>query len=98
MLFDIRDYKKDKITRTLTFPGLVGEFSTKVLASMLLLIFAVLTWYSESGPALINLELSAGLALLVVWFSTENRNDYYFLIFVDGMMLIQSILVVLATY
>ncbi|RDC66017.1 UbiA prenyltransferase family protein [Adhaeribacter pallidiroseus] len=98
LVFDIRDYKKDKITHTLTFPGLVGVFSTKVFASLLLLVFAVLTWYSESGSALIHLELSAGLALLVVWFSTENRSDYYFLIFADGMMLVQSILVLMATH
>jgi len=54
LLFDIRDLKKDKITRTLTFPGLVGVANTKVLASLLLLVFAILTWHSENGSVLRN--------------------------------------------
>lgn len=96
LVFDIRDYKKDIIMRTLTFPGLVGILLTKVLASVSLLIFGVLSWFTETGPALISLELSAILALLVVWFSNEKRSDYYFLILTDGTMLLQFLLVYVA--
>ncbi|QNF32409.1 hypothetical protein HUW51_06565 [Adhaeribacter swui] len=98
LLFDIRDYKKDKITHTLTFPGLVGVLFTKILATILLLVFAVATWLSEVGPALLSLEVSAVIALAVVWLSHEKRSEYYYLIFADGMMLVQSLLVFMATY
>ncbi|PSR54770.1 hypothetical protein AHMF7605_15280 [Adhaeribacter arboris] len=96
LLFDIRDFEKDRLARTLTFPGLVGVRFTKILSLVLLLIFAELTWFTESGLMLFNLELSAAIAAMVVWFSHEKRNDYYFLILADGMMLLQFLLVYLA--
>src|SRR5207253_1891070 len=96
LLFDIRDFEKDRITSTLTFPGLVGVRFTKILSLVLLLIFAGLTWFTESGLMLFSLELSAVIAAMVVWFSHEKRNDYYFLILADGMMLLQFLLVYLA--
>ena len=96
LLFDIRDYVKDKVTNTLTFPGLVGVRNTKVFSIGLLVLFSVLTWQTETGPALQALELSAIAAAFVVLFSHEKRNDYYFLILADGMMLLQSLLVYIA--
>ncbi|MDQ3291340.1 MAG: hypothetical protein M3Q05_08635 [Bacteroidota bacterium] len=96
LLFDIRDFEKDRITSTLTFPGLFGVRLTKVFSLLLLLIFAVFTFFTEEGLVLLNLELSAVVAALVVWFSHEKRSDYYFLILADGMMLLQFFLVYLA--
>ncbi|QMU26906.1 UbiA prenyltransferase family protein [Adhaeribacter radiodurans] len=96
LLFDIRDFEKDRITSTLTFPGLFGVRLTKVFSLFLLLIFAVLTYFTEKGNVLLSLELSAVIAALVVWFSHEKRSDYYFLILADGMMLLQFFLVYLA--
>ncbi|MDQ4141024.1 MAG: hypothetical protein M3142_10920 [Bacteroidota bacterium] len=97
LLFDIRDYEKDKMTSTLTFPGLVGVRLTKFFSLVLLLVFAVITWFTESGPVLYSLELSALVASGIVWLSHEKRNDYYYLILADGMMLLQFLLVYVAT-
>lgn len=93
LLFDIRDYRKDKLTGTLTLPGLVGIRPTKFLSLTLLGIFAGLTGQTESGPALPGLAVSALAAVLVVVFTHEKRSDYYFLILADGMMLLQFLLV-----
>lgn len=93
LLFDIRDFNKDKYTGTLTFPGLVGVRHTKFLSMTLLGLFAWLTWQTERGPALLALELSAGVAALVVLLTHEKRSDFYFLILADGMMLFQFLLV-----
>lgn len=95
LLFDIRDWEKDKMTGTLTFPGWVGIRNTKILSLGLLGIFSILTWQTESGFARLALLLSAVAAGAVVIFAHEKRNDYYFLIFADGMMLLQFLLVFL---
>ena len=98
LLFDIRDYNKDKITNTLTFPGLFGVPKTKLLSIILLGIFGWLAWQTETHATLLALELSNLAAVLVVLFSHEKRNDYYFLLLADGMMLLQSLLVYLAVH
>lgn len=96
LLFDIRDYDKDKVTNTLTFPGLVGIRNTKILSVTLLLLFGWLTWQTETGAALLALELSGVAAAGVVLFSHQKRSDLYFLILADGMMLMQFLLVYFA--
>ncbi|HSI90167.1 MAG TPA: hypothetical protein VK927_03575, partial [Adhaeribacter sp.] len=93
LLFDIRDFRKDRLARTLTFPGHFGTVFTKVLAVVALFLFVVLVHFQETGPVQVALYASAAAAGLVVYFSREDRPDAYFSVFADGMMLLQFLLV-----
>jgi hypothetical protein len=93
LLFDIRDIKKDGLAGTLTFPVKFGTVFTKFLSVSALLAFAVLVHFQEEGAVRWALELSAVVAGLVVYFTEEDRPDYFFAILADGMMLLQFLIV-----
>lgn len=93
LLFDIRDRQKDTLSGTLTFPVKFGTVFTKALSTAFLLAFCGLIWFQETGAVETSLILSVVVAGLVVWFTSEKRPDYYFMILADGMMLLQFLLV-----
>ncbi|WP_192822913.1 hypothetical protein [Rufibacter sp. LB8] len=93
LTFDIRDLYKDKLTGTLTFPGKWGVPTTKYLALLALLLYAILLPGSVDTNVRLALGLAALSAGLVIWFAHEYRSRYYFLILADGMMLLQFLLV-----
>ena len=88
-VFDIRDYTKDRLTGTLTFPGVVGVPGTKYLALAALAAAAAIA--PPGVPALAQLALLLPLvaAAVVVWLARESRPDYYFALLADGVMLLQ---------
>lgn len=93
LLFDIRDYRKDLLTNTVTFPGRFGTVFTKGLSVAALLGFMGLVFVSESGGMMLALELSAVAAGLVVFGTEEDGPDYFFAILADGMMMLQFLVV-----
>lgn len=93
LLFDIRDKKKDTLAGTLTFPVKFGTVFTKFLSITALLVFALLVHFQEEGTVRWALEISAVVAVPVVYFTEEDRPDYFFAILADGMMLLQFLTV-----
>lgn len=92
-VFDIRDYTKDRLTGTRTFPGVFGIRATKLLALAALALAALLvppgTPTGHDFVLLVPLLLAAG----VIWFAEEWRPDYYFALLTDGVMLVQFLAV-----
>ncbi|MBX0334888.1 UbiA family prenyltransferase [Pontibacter sp. HSC-14F20] len=96
LLFDIRDYTYDRRTRTLTFPGLLGENYTRLLSLGLLLLYLLLALLTEEGAILISLMSAALVAGLIVWNASEEKPRIYYALLADGAMLVHFAFVYLA--
>ncbi|NVO86746.1 UbiA family prenyltransferase [Hymenobacter terrestris] len=96
LVFDIRDYSKDRLTGTHTFPGVLGSRATKWLGLVALLGAALLVPPGVSVPHAVALVLPLALAAAVLWYAEESRPDYYFALLTDGMMVVQFVAVWLA--
>ena len=92
-VFDIRDYTKDILSGTRTFPGIFGIKATKILALLALSIAGVLIPQGVTPVYLLVLTVPTALAALVVWYADETRPDYYFALLADGVMLVQFLAV-----
>ncbi|PVY39903.1 UbiA prenyltransferase family protein [Pontibacter virosus] len=96
LLFDIRDYTYDRHTRTLTFPGLLGENYTRFLSLGLLVLYLLLVLLTEEGEVLIGLLSAALVAGLIVWNASEEKPRIYYALLADGAMLVHFAFVYLA--
>lgn len=96
-VFDIRDYTKDRLTGTRTFPGVFGIQTTKYVALGALLVAAGLVPPGAPAGHEAALRLPLLVAALVVWFAEESRPDYYFALLTDGVLLVQFLAVWWAT-
>lgn len=95
LLFDIRDYSRDRARGLITFPVLMGIGATKVLGLGLLGLFGLLCPLYTSLNQMVALLLSGGCAAGVILAAREDRSEHYFLGWADGMMLLQFLLVLL---
>lgn len=97
--FDIRDREYDRMQGTKTFPVVFGIAGAKIAALVALALFALLglvqgfAFGHTAASYLAALGISAFLAAIVVLFSNEKRSDNYYAIVVEGMMLVQCLLV-----
>lgn len=92
-VFDIRDYTKDRLSGTRTFPGIFGVKAAKALALLCLLVSALLIPAGVMPIQLLVLTVPLLLTGLIVWFADETRPDYYFALLADGVMVVQFLAV-----
>ncbi len=97
--FEIRDMTQEKMRGNMTLPQVVGERASKMFAIVLLILFVLLVYFqfgnSLQKAVAFPLYLSALAAAILVFFSNENRSNYYFRIFIDGTMQLQFLLLIL---
>ncbi|RYU72056.1 UbiA family prenyltransferase [Hymenobacter persicinus] len=91
LVFDIRDYTKDRLSGTRTFPGLFGLRATKWLGLAFLTVSALLIPPGVSTHHLLVLTVPTLLAGVIIWYADETRPDYYFALLADGLMLVQFV-------
>lgn len=92
-VFDIRDYAKDRLTGTRTFPVVLGVPATKRVALAVLAFSCLLVWPGLTAPQWLALLLPPALGATLVWHAHERRPDYYFALLTDGVMLVQFLAV-----
>ncbi|MDX1940549.1 MAG: hypothetical protein SFU99_08355 [Saprospiraceae bacterium] len=100
MLFDIRDVSVDKANRVHTIPEGLGINRAKVLAYLALVIMVAFAWLNFRLDAytlgnFLSIGISGILSAFLVYFSSEQRSDYFFCGLVDGMLLLQLPLILL---
>ncbi len=101
--FDIRDLHLDKEDAVITIPHLIGENRARWLAFACMLIYGILIM-AEYTFSMIDLKVMAALitcaviSAVIVLLSTTKRNEYFYVAGIDGTMLIQGGLVLLANY
>lgn len=89
IVFDIRDYGRDRLAGTRTFPGVLGVARAKRLA-LLFLATSVAVGLARQAPALAVL-LPALLTAGVVLSAEERKSDYFYALLTDGLLLVQAL-------
>ncbi|MCB2378761.1 hypothetical protein LGH70_14255 [Hymenobacter sp. BT635] len=92
-VFDIRDYTKDLLSGTRTFPGIFGIRAAKALALLSLAVSGLLIPQGVAPAHLLVLTLPTLLTGFIIWFADETRPDYYFALLADGIMIVQFVAV-----
>ncbi|MEP7253241.1 MAG: UbiA family prenyltransferase [Ginsengibacter sp.] len=101
LLFDIRDIEIDREENIRTLPVVAGKKIAYNIALGALFIFLLLSflqylYFHETG-AFIAMVLSALATLFVIEVSKKINSDFFYLAGIDGMMLLQAVLVYLLT-
>ena len=94
--FDIRDINLDEEQKK-TIPQVVGLPAAKVMATLMAMgsaLIIVYGWPDYLLPAV----LSSLLTIVLIFFSTPKRNDLYYSFGMDGLLLIQPLLLWLSYY
>jgi len=101
--FDIRDMQYDREMGTRTLPVIFGVTTAKRIALTALAMFcglALFQYIFMEGAGLVYflaLILSASVTAIIVIKSNEKREDVFYSVFVEGMMLLQCLLVIVAS-
>jgi 4-hydroxybenzoate polyprenyltransferase len=90
--FDIRDVNKDRLEGTKSLPVIIGIKQSKFIGMVLMVFYFVFAFFIETQ----NLLLIRGIVLLVtiaaIYFSEPKRHRYYCIYFVEGIIILQTIL------
>ncbi|WGQ08164.1 hypothetical protein QG516_16620 [Pedobacter gandavensis] len=95
--FDVRDLFQNKIMALKTIPALLGDKKAFLFSLFLLGGYLVLLILHQQTVNLevILLTLTIGLTGWLIYKSNPERNEYYYFLYLDGMMLLQYLLLVL---
>jgi 4-hydroxybenzoate polyprenyltransferase len=100
--FDIRDSEYDRMNGTCTLPVVYGIKRSKYFAYFALFLFILLDFVQFFGisgtqPAYaLALGFSASVAALIIHLTKPSRNDLFYSFCVEGMMLLQCLLIISA--
>jgi len=92
-LFDIKDIEHDYYSGVNTYANKFGEKVTKIMCICLvaLAFFCFYQFSHDVGSLIASITLRT-LVVLTVLFTNQKRHHFYYYLWVDGLMLIQSIL------
>jgi hypothetical protein len=89
IVFDIRDYSRDRAVELRTFPVVLDVGGAKAVSLALLAAAAALGLAREAS--FLAVLLPTGLAATVVLAADESRGDYFFALVTDGVLLVQAL-------
>lgn len=97
--FDIRDLFQDKLYALKTIPVMLGEKKAYIFCQFLLLGYlALLLLFRQAAISdIIALTLTLLLTGWLIFKSNIKKNEYYYFFYIDGTMLLQYLVLVLAT-
>jgi len=91
--FNIRDVKVDRHSGIKTFPVIFGIQKTKIVCVFFLIICSVLAiCTSHEEEIKFGLLLSATSTTILILFASEKRSEYFYALWMDGMILLQAII------
>lgn len=97
LLFDIRDIEIDGEEKIKTLSVILGKRKSYLLSYFLLFIFVIICVtqfiYLPQWYFLAPMIISAVATLITIVLTKKNNSDYIYLAGIDGMMLLQAILV-----
>jgi 4-hydroxybenzoate polyprenyltransferase len=98
--FDIRDMDWDERANLKTIPLSIGIAKAQYLAILCLIICVGLDFILNrltiyDFKTIIILNISYLISSIAIYATKENRSDYYFYGLIDGMMLMQSLVIIL---
>jgi len=99
--FDIRDLFEDRQSGLKTVPVMWGEKNAYLFCQVLLAGYVVLLFLFRNGgftPDFFALTITAVLAGWLIFKSKWEKNEYYYFFFVDGVLLLQYLVLLLFNY
>ena len=99
IIYNVRDIELDRKARVHTLPVLFGVFPTILLCLISLAGSAVVIRFS-GFPVTLQCGLYASLLVtgIVISFASRDRRDSYYSLWVDGMILLQTLMISLLVY
>jgi len=101
LLFDMRDIQVDKSENINTLAVLIGLKKSYLLSYLLLVFFLLLCiaqyFYLPQMQFLLPMIISSAATLVTIEITRKSNSDFVYLAGIDGMMLLQAILVYLFT-
>lgn len=99
--FEVKDYEGDRLSNLKTLPMVLGVSGTKLLAQGLLFSLIIInviqyTAYYFPFEGMIAVNLSLLLSIVCIQPVKEELSDKYYYFVLDGMMLVQFLLVYIA--
>ncbi|WEK19006.1 MAG: hypothetical protein P0Y49_19715 [Candidatus Pedobacter colombiensis] len=96
--FDIRDLFQDKLYALKTIPVVLGEKKAYIFCQFLLAgyLLLLLLFRQASTSDIIALTLTLILTGWLIFKSNIKKNEYYYFFYLDGTMLLQYIVLILA--
>ncbi|MGN6246829.1 MAG: UbiA family prenyltransferase [Ginsengibacter sp.] len=99
LLFDLRDIEIDRHEKIHTLPVLLGKKTSYFLSYILLILFLLITlvqyFYQPQLAFFIAMVLSAIVTFGIIEGTKKTNSDFIYLAGIDGMMLLQALLVYL---
>ena len=95
MLFDIRDVENDKEINLMTTPIKYGVKNAKYITVILLLVYFVSSFFITQTNFLMTSTLILGVSLLLTFLSKPNSHNYFYLFLVDGLIILQCLLLLI---
>src|SRR4029079_1998100 len=99
LMFDIRDVEVDRKENIRTIPVTVGTRRAYQICYILLGIFILISLLQfmrlQNFIQLNAMILSATATILMIGYSKKNNSDFVYLACIDGMMLLQALLVMI---
>lgn len=99
LLFDMRDIEVDNSENIKTLAVVLGHKKSYILSYLLLLVFVLLSFiqyfYLPQMQFLIPMFISAAATLITIEITKKSNSDFVYLAGIDGMMLLQAMLVYL---
>lgn len=99
--FDIRDLLIDAADNVSTIPRLMGENKTRWFAAISMLVYIILI-ISEFSIGMFRAQLfyalllSAIINVVIVFMSNSKRSEYFYVAGIDGTMILQGVVLLLA--
>lgn len=101
LLFDIRDEEIDRKENIATLAVKLGIKKSYIFCYILLVVFIILTViqfiYLPDTSQLIAMLISGAVTFITINYSQKNNSDVVYLACIDGMMLLQALLVIFAS-
>lgn len=101
LLFDIRDIEIDRKENISTLAVKLGAKKAYLLCYFFLMIFIAITIihyiYFHDYPQLVSMFISGVATIITIEYSKRKSSDVVYLAFIDGMMLLQALLVIFAS-
>ncbi len=98
--FDLRDIEIDQSQAIKTIPHFIGEKRTKTLSIIFILIYGLLNFllyrfFNFDFNTFLCLESTFAISLSLLLFSNSKRSEYYFVGTIDGLMILEGLLLFL---
>lgn len=101
LLFDIRDTEVDRRENIATFSVKLGVKRSYILCYLLLIMFIALSViqfiHLPDIKQLIAMLISAAATVIIIAYSKKDNSDVIYLACIDGMMLLQALLVIIGS-